>query len=185
MPSDPRLIPHTTDPQSLMYIKMADLERRLASLESTRPRGVILDMFSQVGTNIAYSSVVNNSEYLCVDAAKTVPLQWSYTPSTDVWAEVTTNMGTVAQVTVAAWHYLQLQQNVTPNPALGYPNTGFATTQGNSGAPYGAAMVTRFIPLAAGVTYLIRNQLTLSANGVFQYYQGPDHLGMYGKVWAR
>lgn len=146
--------------------------------------GGLLDVYRQDGENNAYSVLSASPTTVTVDAAKTKPLQWVYTPAVNCWVEVFMQSG-FNMKNDAAYHYCQLNAAISPVTGVvgstGYSN---AVTQHSGVQQYEPRSIQYIVGLAAGTTYTMNFNWTYSG-GSWQFYQGPGLLLLTGKAYAR
>jgi hypothetical protein len=182
MPADPNLIPTPNDPNFRLYQRLAMLEARVSAQERsvTSP---FLAVHYQIGANAAYKALFDSGQGVYVDNAQAIPLQWVYTPTIDAWVEFTSSI--YLQSTLADWSIVTLSASCTPAPVTGQA-TFARTVETHSSLNPISTEITTMYAVAAGVQYTFGNAVgSDSGANNNQYYQGPGHLWMIGKAWAR
>jgi hypothetical protein len=158
------------------------------SLSGAGLRSPFLFTYMQEGENEGYVPMGNGTN-ITVNAAQNKLLRFPnatggvYTPPVDAWLEVMVRAGLVSK-TDAAYNYAQMDLFISPVPIIGAQHGYHYLQQHSQVQAYEGYTVTKLWGLAAGVGYAVSANWVTSG-GTWSYYNGPSHLLMTGKVWAR
>ena len=151
--------------------------------KSATSRIVLLDVQSRVGITEGYMALASYG-VLHADAAKTVLMQITYTPNVNVWWDIYGVIGLLRKDD-AAYHYIYGAVILSPADADGATGAHHMVTQHSQVQVFEGRTLTRMFKLNAGVPYTASLQMTGGSGGGWSYYQGPNHLWLQGKAWAR
>ena len=143
--------------------------------------GLLVAHQSLAGQNESYSGNITSLFEPVGDGSKF--LQFHYTPTANVLAQVTLGLGLVSKVD-AAYSMAYGAVHITPSDMDGVAYAYEALVQHAQVDNYAGRMISRDFRLAANTAYTINSVFSPQGTGTWQIYQGAGHLWMSLKAWT-